>query len=181
MRRDLPNVFIGDLPTWSLTSFPFLRADRYVPAYYGILIVHALLLDTNVLSELMRHTPDAGVLEWFEKQVGAVFYISAVTQAEILLGIALLSTGKRRDALALAADQMFQEDFTGRCLPFDEAAAVEYSLLVAARTGAGCPISTEDAQIASIAICHQLPLATRNIRDFVQIENLELYNPWATS
>jgi predicted nucleic acid-binding protein len=143
--------------------------------------VRALLLDTNVLSEMMRHTPDAGVLAWFEKQIGAIFYISAVTQAEILLGIALLPAGKRRDALALAADQMFQEDFTGRCLPFNEAAAVEYSLLVAARIDAGRPISTEDAQIAAIAICHQLPLATRNIRDFVQIEKLEVRNPWATS
>lgn len=143
--------------------------------------MRALLLDTSVLSEMMRHTPDAGVLAWFEKQVEAVFYISAVTQAEILLGIALLPAGKRRDALALAADQMFQEDFTGRCLPFDEAAAVEYSLLVAVRTSAGRPISTEDAQIAAIAICHQLPLATRNIRDFVQIEKLEVRNPWATS
>ena len=142
--------------------------------------MRALLLDTNVLSEMMRHTPDAGVLAWFEKQVGTIFYISAVTQGEILLGIALLPAGKRRDALALAADQMFQEDFTGRCLPFNEAAAVEYSLLVAARIGAGRPISTEDAQIAAIAICHQLPLATRNIRDFVQIEKLELRNPWAT-
>ena len=143
--------------------------------------MRALLLDTNVLSEMMRHTPDAGVLAWFEKQVGTIFYISAVTQGEILLGIALLPAGKRRDALALAADQMFQEDFTGRCLPFNEAAAVEYSLLVAARINAGRPISTEDAQIAAIAICHQLPLATRNIRDFVQIEKLEVRNPWATS
>lgn len=143
--------------------------------------MRALLLDTNVLSEMMRHTPDAGVLAWFEKQDGAAFYISAVTQAEILLGIALLPAGKRRDVLALAANRMFQEDFTGRCLPFNEAAAVEYSLLVAARISAGRPISTEDAQIASIAICHQLPLATRNIRDFVQIEKLELRNPWAAS
>lgn len=138
----------------------------------------ALLLDTNVLSELMRHAPDVGVLEWFDKQVGAVFYISAVTQAEILLGITLLPVGKRRDALALAADQMFREDFADRCLSFDAAAAIEYSLLVAARSSAGWPISTEDAQIASIAICHQLPLATRNIRDFLHIEKLELRNPW---
>lgn len=142
--------------------------------------MRALLLDTNVLSEMMRHTPDAGVLAWFEKQTGTVFYISAVTQAEILLGIMLLSAGKRRNALAFAATQMFEKDFMARCLPFDAATAVEYSLLVAARTSAGRPILTEDAQIAATAIGHQLPLATRNSRDFVQIEKLELCNSWAT-
>jgi toxin FitB len=128
----------------------------------------------------MRHKPDARVLAWFEKQVGAVFYISAVTQAEILLGVVLLPAGKWRDVLALAVNQMFQENFTGLCLPFDVAATIEYSQLVYVRTRAGGQISTEDAQIASIAICHQLPLAARNIRDFVQIEKLELRNPWVT-
>lgn len=143
--------------------------------------VPAMLLDTHVLSELMRHTPDAGVLAWFEKQFDTRFYISAITQSEILLGIALLPAGKRRDSLSSAAERMFKEDFTGRCLPFDAAAAIEYSLLVAARTGAGRPISTEDGQISAIAICHQLPLATRNTKDFVLIEKLELCNPWGES
>lgn len=137
-----------------------------------------MLLDTNVLSEMMRHSPDIGVLAWFEKQLGTVFYVSAVTQSEILLGIALLPAGKRRDGLASAAEQMFKEDFASRCLPFDAAAAIEYSLLVATRTAAGRPISTEDGQIAAIAICHQLPLATRNTKDFLLIKKLELRNPW---
>lgn len=138
----------------------------------------AMLLDTNVLSELMRHTPDAGVLAWFENQQATLFYISAVTQSEILLGIALLPAGKRRDGLSGAAERMFKDDFAGRCLPFDTLAAIEYSLLVAARAAAGRPISTEDGQIAAIAIRHQLPLATRNTKDFVLIEKLELCNPW---
>jgi predicted nucleic acid-binding protein len=137
-----------------------------------------VLLDTNVLSELMRKTPDTTVLAWFEQQKDARMYTTAVTQAGILLGIALLSDGKRRDALATAADLMFREDFARRCLPFGQEAASEYALLVASRTNSGLPITTEDAQIAAIALTQQLPLATRNIKDFRQIEGPALINPW---
>lgn len=69
----------------------------------------------------------------------------------------------------LAANQMFQEAFFGWCLPFDEQASTESALLVAIRMGLGRPISTEDAQIASIAMCHQLPLVTRNVKNFEQV------------
>lgn len=138
----------------------------------------SVLLDTNVLSELIRPQPDAAVLAWFEQQPGAKFFTSAITRAEILLGVALLPAGKRRDALAVAAEQMFQQEFAGRCLPFDHVAAGEYALLVAARSRIGQPISTEDAQIAAIAIQHRLPLVTRNTKDFLQIEGLSLINPW---
>lgn len=140
-----------------------------------------VLLDTNVLSELMRARPDAAVLAWFEQQSGLRFYTSAVTRAEILLGIALLPAGKRRVALATAAEQMFEEDFASHCLPFDAAAASEYALLVAARSRIGHAISTEDALIAAIAIRHQMPLVTRNTKDFVHIEQLKLVNPWMTN
>jgi predicted nucleic acid-binding protein len=137
-----------------------------------------ILLDTNVLSELMRADPDAGVMAWFERRAGVAFHISAITRAEILLGIALLPAGKRRDGLIRAAEQMFTEDFTSRCLPFDSAAASEYALIVAARTRAGKPISTEDAQIAAVAFTRGMILATRNTRDFDNIEGLALVNPW---
>lgn len=136
------------------------------------------LLDTNVLSELMRPQPDARVLSWFERQQGAVFAVSVITRAEILLGIALLPAGKRRDDLANAAERMFQEDFGGRCLSFDEQAADEYAAVVAARTRSGRPVSTEDAQIAAIALTHDLLLLTRNTRDFAHIAGLDLINPW---
>ena len=136
-----------------------------------------ILLDTNVLSELMRTTPDAKVLAWFQKQT-LPFCTSAITHAEILLGIALLPTGKRRENLATAAEKMFAEDFTHRCLAFDDEAASEYALLVAARHRAGVPISTEDGQIAAIALRHGLPLATRNGKDFVRIEGLTVLDPW---
>ena len=137
-----------------------------------------ILLDTNVLSELMRPKPAADVLDWFELQQGASFFVCAITRAEILLGIGLLPAGKRRDSLAASAEQMFAEEFVGRCLPFDEASATEYAVLVAARIRQGHSISTEDAQIAAVALAHGLALATRNGKDFKGIEGLIVLNPW---
>jgi hypothetical protein len=118
------------------------------------------------------------VLDWFAARTGDIFYVSAITQAEILLGIALLPAGKRREALAAAAHAMFAEEFAGRCLPFAAAGAALYADIVAARRAAGLPITTEDAQIAAIALAHGHPLATRNTRDFAGIAGLTLLNPW---
>lgn len=141
-------------------------------------MAHGILLDANVLSELMRAEPDTGVLAWFERQHDAVLYTTAITRAEILLGIALLPAGKRRESLAAAAELMFEKDFAQRCLPFDQAAAAEYALLVAARIRSGRPISTEDGQIAAIALCHDMRLATRNGKDFASIAGLVVLDPW---
>lgn len=138
----------------------------------------AILLDTNVLSELMRPEPSQVVLDWFALRTDDDFYISAITQAEILLGIALLPPGRRREALATAAAAMFTEDFAEHCLPFDAPASAIYADTVAARRAAGLPITTEDAQIAAIALAQGSPLATRNTRDFAGIEGLALLNPW---
>jgi toxin FitB len=137
-----------------------------------------ILLDTNVVSELMRSQPEQTVMDWFAKRTGDVFYVSAITQAEIMLGIALLPAGKRRDALAAAADGMFTQDFAGRCLSFDATGAANYAAIVAGRRRAGQGISTEDAQIAAIALGLGYPLATRNTKDFLHIDGLTLYNPW---
>ena len=136
------------------------------------------LLDTNVLSELMRERPAAAVVEWFALHTQAAIYTSAITQAEILTGIALLPTGKRRTALAVAAEQMFEQDFAENCLAFDVAAAKNYAVLVAGRTRQGQPISTEDAQIAAIALAAGLVVATRNTKDFENMDRLMLANPW---
>lgn len=140
--------------------------------------MESILLDTNVLSELMRSQPEQAVMDWFAERTGDVFYVSAITQAEIVLGISLLPAGKRRDALATTADDMFTQDFAGRCLSFDAKAADNYAAIVSARRRAGIAISTEDAQIAAIAIAHGYPLATRNVKDFLHIKGLTLYNPW---
>jgi predicted nucleic acid-binding protein len=115
-----------------------------------------ILLDTNVLTELMRPAPHAAVLAWFQ-QKRAPFYTSTITRAEILLGIALLPQGKRSESLAVAADQMFSRDFAHHCLPFDDQAATEYAILVAARHRAGLPISTKmDKSRPSLCtiVCH---------------------------
>lgn len=141
-------------------------------------MMQGVLLDTNVLSELMRPQPSEIVLAWFAQQKSTEFYTSTITQAELLLGVALLPEGKRRDAVAGAVEQMFEQDFIDRCLPFDEFAAHEYAALVATRTKLGMPISTEDAQIASIALRNGLALATRNTKDFRQISELILIDPW---
>jgi predicted nucleic acid-binding protein len=138
-----------------------------------------ILIDTNVLSELMRPMPDSNVVQWLDARSDWDVWISAVTVSEIRLGISLLPAGKRRALLEDIAEQMFREDFPDRCLPFDCEAAAEYALIVAKRNKQGPPITIEDAQIAAIAITADLVLATRNIKDFSGISGLKLVNPWA--
>jgi len=137
-----------------------------------------ILLDTNVLSELMRPVPDPRVLAWFSRQGTTRLWIGAVTKAEILYGIGLLPAGKRRDALETAARQMFEFDFPGGFLAFDEEAAGFYASVVLGRRRAGLTTTTEDAQIAAIALSRKLPLATRNTRDFALIDGLSVVDPW---
>ena len=135
-----------------------------------------ILLDTNILSELMRIEASRQVVTWLDQQVASNLFICAVTRAEIELGLYLLPNGKRKDNLKQAAEEMFNE-FTGRCLVFDDNAAKYYGRLVAHRQNAGRPVNVEDAQIAAIALTHGMKLATRNTKDFTFIEGLELINP----
>jgi len=137
-----------------------------------------ILLDTNVLSEFMRPQPSASVVTWLDAQRTDEVCTSAISRAEIELGLLLMPVGKRQEALSQAARAMFAEDFAGRCLPFDEDAARYYARIVSARTRTGRPISVEDAQIAAIALVHRMPLATRNTTDFESIDGLEVVNPW---
>jgi predicted nucleic acid-binding protein len=137
-----------------------------------------ILLDTNVLSEFMRPQPAEGVAVWLDQLAVEQVWTCAVSRAEIALGLALMPTGKRQKALALAAQAMFEEDFEERCLPFDARAALAYASIVARRRHAGRPISTEDAQIAAIALTRNLTLATRKTSDFEGIDGLQLINPW---
>ncbi len=137
-----------------------------------------ILLDTNVLSELMRPEPHAGVLRWIDAQLPRELFISAVTRAEMEYGLALLPAGRRKDRLRAGTAQMFAE-FSGRCLPFDERAATYYGTLVTARVRAGRPIEVEDGQIAAIALARGLTLATRNTGDFADIDGLKLVDPFA--
>lgn len=136
------------------------------------------LIDTNVLSELMRENPAPQVLAWFASQNANLMKTSAITHAEILAGIALLPAGKRREAVAHAASQIFEEDFAGRCIDFGGQAVRHYALVRAQRQLAGRPIDTADAQIAAIALATHLTLITRNTKDFEGIDNLQVVNPW---
>lgn len=135
------------------------------------------LLDTNVLSELLRAKPDPAVLAWFAAQPADSLFVSAVTQAEMLHGARLLPAGKRRRQLEQSLEAMFNEDFAARVLPFDASAADQYATLAAERRRAGRPISQFDAQIAAIASSHRMALATRNVSDFEGC-GLTLTNPW---
>ena len=136
-----------------------------------------LVLDTNILSELMRAVPNPAVLAWLDAQQADELYITAITQAEILLGLSVLPDGRRKSSLFAAATAMFVEDFALRCLPFDDSAAQAYASLVTMCRAAGRPISMADAQIAAIAVVWQATLVTRNVKDFSNVP-LALTNPW---
>src|SRR6266571_160182 len=110
-----------------------------------------IVLDTNVLSEMMKASPSAGVARWLAAQPATSLYTTAVTQAETLHGVMLLPAGRRRGAIEKAAEAMFDEDFAGRVLPFGSDAARLYARIAADRRRAGRPISHFDAQIAAIA------------------------------
>lgn len=141
-------------------------------------LTHAFLVDTNVLSELMREAPAPSVLDWFAKHAGDPVYVCSITEAEIFTGIALLPEGKRRDALAEAAQTLFEVDLADRRLDFGSAAAHQYALVRAQRQRSGRPISTEDAQIAAVALASGATLVTCNTKDFADIDALPVINPW---
>ena len=136
-----------------------------------------ILLDTNVLSELMKPAPEPVVIQWLDAQLDSQVFLTAITKAEIELGIALLPNGKRKDAFTGLAGTLFDE-FQDRILPFDAGAASYYANLVANARKAGRTLSVEDAQIAAIAQVNHLTLATRNSKDFEFIPDLSLINPW---
>ena len=136
-----------------------------------------ILLDTNVISELMRAEPAQAVLDWFAKHDAADLCISAVTEAELRTGVAILPEGQRRDRLQAAIDAMIDLDFQARILPFDSLAAKAYAEIVAQRRASGRPIAEADCQIAAIARATNAPVATRNVKDFDGC-GIRLINPW---
>jgi toxin FitB len=139
-----------------------------------------ILLDTNVLSELMRPRPSRVVVTWVGAQPPSSLYVTSITQAEILYGVLLLPAGRRRAAIEAAAVAMFESEFAGRLLPFGSEAAVSYARIAADRRRAGRPVSHFDAQIAAIAAVTGATVATRNTGDFEGC-GVELIDPWSTS
>lgn len=136
-----------------------------------------IILDTNVVSELLRAAPAPQVEAWFAGRDGADIYLTAISEAELRYGAAVMAKGRRQAMLAEAIDAIVREDFRGRILPFDSAAALGYAEIGAARRAAGQPISQFDCQIAAIARAHGAALATRNVDDFAGC-GIEVIDPW---
>ena len=136
-----------------------------------------VVIDTNIVSELMRAEPSAEVLAWMDDRPPRDLFVTAVTEAEVRTGIALLPEGRRRRGLAEACERAFGSLFAGRVLPFDCDAARAYAEIVAARRVLGRPVSQADGQIAAIARSRGMAVATRNIRDF-QDMGVDVLDPW---
>ena len=136
-----------------------------------------IILDTNVLSEVMKPAPAAKVLRWLATHPASRLFTTTITQAEILYGVEVMLKGRRRAALESAVEAMFAEDFADRILPFDNDAARAFPQVAAARRALGRPIAQWDAQIAAIARSRSAALATRNTEDFEDC-GIELVNPW---
>ena len=139
-----------------------------------------IILDTNVISELLRPAPEPKVEHWLSAQDGLNVYLTSISEAELRYGLAIMGNGKRRAALVEAVDRILREDLAGRILPFDSAAALSYASIAAARRSAGRPIAQADCQIASIAHTRGATVATRNTLDFEGCE-IDLINPWTAA
>ena len=139
-----------------------------------------ILLDTNVLSAVMRDPPDAIVVGWLDRQDPTRLWTTAITVFEIRFGLARMAAGRRRAALDAAFEGMLQEDLAGRIAVFDRAAADAAGRLAARREAAGKAVDIRDTQIAGIALARQAAIATRNLRHFDDLETGRI-DPWAAA
>ena len=136
-----------------------------------------VVIDTNIVSELMRAEPSAEVLAWMDERPPRELFVTAVTEAEVRTGIAFLPEGRRRRGLAEACERAFGNLFAGRVLPFDSDAAHAYAEIAVSRRALGRPVSQADCQIAAIAQARSMAVATRNVRDFEDM-GIDIFNPW---
>ena len=136
-----------------------------------------IILDTNVLSALMRPRPEAAVVSWLDQQPAASIWLTSITVFESRLGLALLPAGKRRQALEAGFERLLADDLGNRVLPFDAEAAAQAALIGAARQRAGRSVDIRDTQIAGIAVARRATLATRNLRHFDDLPTA-VVNPW---
>ncbi|TSA08142.1 MAG: type II toxin-antitoxin system VapC family toxin [Comamonadaceae bacterium] len=136
-----------------------------------------ILLDTNVLSEPLKLSGDAGVMIWIDAQIIETLFLSTISLAELRFGIAALPPGKRRDTLHSSLEQRILPLFAGRILPFDSAASQAYATLRARARAEGKAISSADGYIAATAITHGLIVATRDTSPF-EAAGLNVINPW---
>ena len=137
-----------------------------------------IILDTNVLSALMRTAPEAAVVAWLDRQPAESVWITSITLFEARLGLALLPSGRRRQTLEVAFARLLLEDLENRVLDFDSAAAIEAASLAAERQKNGRSVDMRDTQIAGIAVARRATLATQNIRHFADLK-ISIVDPWA--
>lgn len=136
-----------------------------------------IILDTNVISELMRSTGAPEVSRWVAQQVPAELWTTAINEAEIFYGVELIAKGRRREQMQADAESMFAEDLLNHVLMFDSEAARAYARIVARRRALGRPVGHADAQIAAIAQVHGAVVATRDLDDFTHC-GVRVINPW---
>ncbi len=136
-----------------------------------------IVLDTNIISELMKSAPSVAVMEWLDQQNSVELFVTTVTIAEISYGIDVLPKGIRRSSFEKAFHRALEEAFKGRILHFDEGSALLYGKIMGDRRRLGKPLSIPDGQIIAIARFHGAAVATRNICDFSDC-GLDLINPF---
>ena len=136
-----------------------------------------IILDTNVLSALMRKAPDPPVINWLDQQPAESIWITSITLFEARLGLALLPKGRRRSALESAFDLLLVEDLEGRILDFDRPAAEAAAALAAERQRQGRTVDIRDTQIAGVVLARRATFATRNVKHFSDL-GADVVNPW---
>ena len=137
-----------------------------------------IVVDTNVISEPLRSAHDERVRQWLNRPAPETLYLSAITVAELMLGVELLPDGRRKDDLRSAVESVVADTFAGRVLDFDSGVAMTYASLVAGARGQGITVSVADGQIAATASHHGFAVATRDVQPFEAV-GLTVINPWS--
>ena len=138
------------------------------------------VLDTNVASELMRPAPAPTVAAWIAEQDARHLFLTTVSEAELLYGVAIMPAGRRRNTLEASMTRWLDLGFAERILPFDSAAARTYAEIASGRRRAGRPIGEADCQIAAISRSRGAVLVTRNVRDF-EGTGVDVVDPWTAA
>ena len=136
-----------------------------------------IVIDTNVISEVLKARPDESVVKWLRNERIDDVYVTSITKAELLYGLALLSSGRQKETLASAIERFFNERVTTPVLAFSDEDALHYARISVHRRKMGRPIRELDCQIAAITKSRGFAVATRNVRDFEHC-GIEVLNPW---
>ena len=138
----------------------------------------AVILDTNVASELVDDRPQLEVMDWWRRQAIEEAYVTAITEMELRYGVAIMPEGRHRSRLSRQIDDLLEIDFASRILPFDSAVAYAYAIIASRRQAMGHVVGQSDTQIAAIALSLGMTVVTRNVRHFDDC-GVELINPWS--